>query len=249
MPGIGEARVLGDFGHGELGVGQHVPGAIQVYSANLLGDRAIEELSKPPLEGSPGNGHFAKDVVNLDRAVNNYAANWGNTSIGLYPYGANPNPGLDPVKVLNGVPFGGAPFGDMSTAGTTKFAAIIDGLSNTLMESEVIQGKGTVDIRGFTIWGDASGFTSWLAPNSPLPDVLYAASKCQSGLLNNPPCVGYQTSDTDPSYYGSRSLHPGVVNSLFCDGSVKPIKNSINLSTWRALSTTRGGEVTSSDAY
>lgn len=179
----------------------------------------------------------------------NYAANWGNTSIGLYPYGANPNPGLDPVKVLNGVPFGGAPFGEMSTAGTTKFAAITDGLSNTLMESEVIQGKGTVDIRGFTIWGDASGFTSWLAPNSPLPDVLYAASKCQSGLLNNPPCVGYQTSDTDPSYYGSRSLHPGIVNSAFCDGSVKPIKNSINLSTWRALSTTRGGEVTSSDAY
>jgi len=179
----------------------------------------------------------------------NYAANWGNTSIGIYPFAPNPNPGLDPVQNLKGVQFGGAPFGEMSTVGTIRFAGIVDGLSNTLMMSEVIQGKGTTDIRGFTIWGDASGFTSWITPNSLLPDVLYAAGKCSNGLLNNPPCVGYQTSDTDPSYYGSRSLHPGVVNSLFCDGSVKSVKNSVNLSTWRALSTTRGGEITSSDSF
>lgn len=179
----------------------------------------------------------------------NYAVNWGNTSIGLYPFGVNPNPGLDPVKILKGVPFAGAPFGEMSTVGTIRFSAILDGLSNTLMASEVIQGKGPSDIRGFTIWGDAAGFTSWLTPNSQLPDVLYQAAKCQYGTLNNPPCVGYQTSDTDPSYYGSRSLHPGIVNSLFCDGSVKAIKNSVALQTWRALSTTQGSEVVSSDSY
>jgi hypothetical protein len=34
-----------------------------------------------------------------------------------------------------------------------------------------------------------------------------------------------------------------------CDGSVRFCKNSINLATWRALSTTHGNEVVSSDAY
>jgi hypothetical protein len=36
---------------------------------------------------------------------------------------------------------------------------------------------------------------------------------------------------------------------VFGDGSVKFIKNSINIATWRALSTTKGGEIVSSDAY
>jgi hypothetical protein len=33
------------------------------------------------------------------------------------------------------------------------------------------------------------------------------------------------------------------------DGSVRFVKNSINLNPWRALSTTQGGEVISSDSY
>ena len=39
------------------------------------------------------------------------------------------------------------------------------------------------------------------------------------------------------------------MNILFCDGSVKFVKDSVNLATWRALSTKDGGEVISSDAY
>jgi prepilin-type processing-associated H-X9-DG protein len=47
----------------------------------------------------------------------------------------------------------------------------------------------------------------------------------------------------------ARSYHPGGVNTLFCDGSVRFIKNSINWVTWRALGTIASGEVVSSDAY
>ena len=47
----------------------------------------------------------------------------------------------------------------------------------------------------------------------------------------------------------ARSFHPGGVNSLFSDGSVRFIKNTINGLTWRALGTVAGGEVVSSDAY
>jgi prepilin-type processing-associated H-X9-DG protein len=47
----------------------------------------------------------------------------------------------------------------------------------------------------------------------------------------------------------ARSHHPGGVNALFGDGSVKFIKNSIDGRTWRALGTIHSGEVVSSDAY
>jgi prepilin-type processing-associated H-X9-DG protein len=45
------------------------------------------------------------------------------------------------------------------------------------------------------------------------------------------------------------SNHPGGVNVCFTDGSVKFIKNSIDLKTWWALGTRAGGEVVSADAY
>ena len=45
------------------------------------------------------------------------------------------------------------------------------------------------------------------------------------------------------------SRHPGVVNVTFCDGSVRPVKSSVNVNVWWALGTRDGGEVVSSDAY
>jgi prepilin-type N-terminal cleavage/methylation domain-containing protein/prepilin-type processing-associated H-X9-DG protein len=45
------------------------------------------------------------------------------------------------------------------------------------------------------------------------------------------------------------SLHPGGMNSLFADGSVKFLKRSINLNTYLNLATIARGEIISSDAY
>jgi prepilin-type processing-associated H-X9-DG protein len=45
------------------------------------------------------------------------------------------------------------------------------------------------------------------------------------------------------------SYHPGGANTLFSDGSVRFIKNSINQTTWWALGTKANGEVISSDSY
>ncbi len=63
--------------------------------------------------------------------------------------------------------------------------------------------------------------------------------------------VSVDEDDGGPTYSSvtSRSYHPGGVNALFADGSVKFIKNSINWQTWRAVGTVGGGEVISSDAY
>ncbi|HZW30096.1 MAG TPA: DUF1559 domain-containing protein [Isosphaeraceae bacterium] len=45
------------------------------------------------------------------------------------------------------------------------------------------------------------------------------------------------------------SHHPGGVNVLFCDGSVKFIKATVNIQTWWAVGSRAGGEVLSSDQY
>ena len=46
-----------------------------------------------------------------------------------------------------------------------------------------------------------------------------------------------------------RSKHPGGVNAGMCDGSVRFIKNSVNIYTFQALASAKGGEIVSSDAY
>jgi prepilin-type N-terminal cleavage/methylation domain-containing protein/prepilin-type processing-associated H-X9-DG protein len=54
----------------------------------------------------------------------------------------------------------------------------------------------------------------------------------------------------DQSYsIGASSAHPGGVNSLMADGSVRFVKETVNLGIWWALGTRSGGEIISSDAY
>ena len=45
------------------------------------------------------------------------------------------------------------------------------------------------------------------------------------------------------------SAHPGGVNVLFMDGSVRFIKNSVSFQPWYAIATVAGGEVVSADAF
>jgi prepilin-type N-terminal cleavage/methylation domain-containing protein/prepilin-type processing-associated H-X9-DG protein len=47
----------------------------------------------------------------------------------------------------------------------------------------------------------------------------------------------------------ARSWHPGGVNVLFGDGSVRFVKSSIDGRTWRALGTVAGNEAISADAF
>ena len=71
---------------------------------------------------------------------------------------------------------------------------------------------------------------------------------------NNPRCT-YSNSE-DPNYWcgtmcsaAPTSNHPGGVNMGFADGSVRFIKNSINLQTWWALGSCALNEVISADQY
>ena len=45
------------------------------------------------------------------------------------------------------------------------------------------------------------------------------------------------------------SNHPGGVNIGFCDGSVRFVKDAVNLQTWSALGTRNGREIVAGDSY
>ncbi len=53
----------------------------------------------------------------------------------------------------------------------------------------------------------------------------------------------------DSNFSNAQSNHPGGVNVMFADGSVRFVKDSINPQTWMALGTKSNGEVISSDSY
>ncbi len=192
----------------------------------------------------------------------NYAANFGTSTIQ-----GHLNAAPDPYYAGKSLIWTPAPFADMTYAGSPGWRAvggvfslrdITDGTSNTLMVSEVVQGQGgggvnipgqqpnQTDFRGFTWWGDACSFETAIGPNSTFPDIIYQSLHCAYPYSINPPCV-YSAANLD--YFGSRSRHPGGVNSVMCDGHVQFIKNATPIQTWRALGTMQSGEVISSDAY
>ena len=47
----------------------------------------------------------------------------------------------------------------------------------------------------------------------------------------------------------ARSEHPGGANALFGDGSVRFVKDSVDVAAWRAIGTRNGGEAVSADAF
>jgi len=166
---------------------------------------------------------------------NNYAVNIGVT-------------GIAQQATLNGVNNAGFVFTpakvQFKTISEIPLVSIKDGTSNTLMIAEVIQGQGS-DLRGFIWWGDATGFTAYLPPNSTSPDVVYSTSYCNN-VLPNPPCTGVPTA-TAPSMYGARGWHTGGINAALCDGTVRFVSNAISLTTWRALATASGSDTIGSD--
>jgi prepilin-type N-terminal cleavage/methylation domain-containing protein/prepilin-type processing-associated H-X9-DG protein len=174
-----------------------------------------------------------------NRREGNYVVNWGNAY-----WAQNIVAGSSPV------PFLGAPFSMDNSFGVQY---IIDGTSNTLLMAEILIGQtqptNLYEHRG-DIYNDdynCAMFNTFTTPNSTTPDAI-ANGYCRYPYNLNPPCTG-TTGGSQNSYNASRSRHPGGVNALFADGSVRFFKNTINVSVWQALGSTKGGEVISSDSY
>jgi prepilin-type N-terminal cleavage/methylation domain-containing protein/prepilin-type processing-associated H-X9-DG protein len=185
-------------------------------------------------------------------APTNYMADMGSWIV--WQWAADANVSLPPP---NGVFYGNS---------STKFADITDGLSNTGFFSERVHADFTT--------GQVSPIADvFFVPTAPTT-IADAVQQCQALNIYDPasqfplfmgaPWVSGQhvfqhvmTPDTrscgffivDRAIMPPSSRHPGGVNLLLGDGSVRFIKDTVDLTAWRALGTRAGGEVISSDSY
>jgi prepilin-type N-terminal cleavage/methylation domain-containing protein len=154
-----------------------------------------------------------------------------------------------------------------------SLSAVLDGTSNTLLASEVRAwqpytrngGPSTTEIpdtpeaaaaivlsgpdfkdTGHTEWPDGrvhhTGFTATLPPNTRVSVSIDGRTmdadfnSWQEGRNGNMGNATY-------AIITSRSFHPGVVQSVFVDGSVRSVAETIQRDIWRALATRAGREV------
>ncbi|SIO43779.1 prepilin-type N-terminal cleavage/methylation domain-containing protein/prepilin-type processing-associated H-X9-DG domain-containing protein [Singulisphaera sp. GP187] len=100
---------------------------------------------------------------------------------------------------------------------------------------------------GGTTRSSSSSGLSW---TSAYPPYTVMNAYTHFGAPNSLACANDNASWGGPSAsLPPTSNHSGGVNVCFSDGSVKFIKDTINLPTWWALGTKYGGEVVSADSY
>ena len=97
---------------------------------------------------------------------------------------------------------------------------------------------------GHTGWTEAQtfhiGVTFVLTPNTPTLLNLAGSNYDIDQLTSR---EGSSATRISFDVVTSRSYHPGIVNVLLMDGSVRSVSNSISQAVWRALATRAGGEV------
>jgi len=113
---------------------------------------------------------------------------------------------------------------------TNSVSRCPDGTSNTIMFGEMAG--------GLVNWGGSGGIPNGISGAS------WTAGFNYSGF--NVPKSGPIANDTD-NYYRFSSQHTGLINVCMGDGSVRPLKTSIDFSTWVYLTGIQDGVVVTFD--
>lgn len=133
--------------------------------------------------------------------------------------------------------------------GPVTLAHVSDGTTHTLMAGDAhycLTGMSHSDkdkqfagkpLTGNTVWGRGHYPRGFISTNTPLNTF---ASK-----HSNPNNADWYQQGA----FGFRSVHPGGVNFVLCDGSVKFVKDKIALSVYKALGSRAGGEVIDADDF
>lgn len=167
-------------------------------------------------------------------------SNWGTDFFGVTndqpfatPY-THPTTGTGLPRLQNGLEFGNGIFWRADIrGGPMTITSITDGTSNTLMIGE--------DMPVYVRWNE------WAAPNGA---VGTCAIPMNVGNVIGDPDRGFDTTAKVgrwPTRYSFRSAHTGGCQFANADGSVRFLRDSIPLATYRALATRAGGEVTTND--
>ena len=184
---------------------------------------------------------------------NNYLANQGSSF--LCDVSESQPSTLAPGEQSNG------PFYYLSKA---SFASVTDGLSNTVFFSEKLRGTGTPNPKTdmFTMPNQSTAAATYdtctgLNPLTATPltskqgaswvmGEMCCTTYNHLGLPNTTTCAGIGFSGNMSNMamqVPPSSKHTGGVNCLMGDGSVRFVRDSIDLASWRAMGTMNGGEV------
>ena len=126
---------------------------------------------------------------------------------------------------------------------TTKFRDVTDGTSNTMCMAESLTGPAGF-YRGQLYSDQPCGVMVFPlnGPNTVVPDRCYPYPTWCTDLPDQGlPSVNGASNSFDNTC-AARSRHPGGVQVLLCDGSVRFVSETIDLTTWRFLATIRAGE-------
>jgi prepilin-type N-terminal cleavage/methylation domain-containing protein/prepilin-type processing-associated H-X9-DG protein len=205
-----------------------------------------------PSDPNPGStenlvGGYSVPVTTVNYAVNGGLNRWndgGRTSGTAWWLGGNPY------------------FGSL-----VRIPAVTDGTSNTAGFSEWVKGTSGRNAPGenlvyaimqYTNGGPLGDQNVCRAAITPLWDFkgeYWTLQDTGRGgpyyhvmTPNQPACAVSAGFGNVDSFIGAGSFHPGGVNVLILDGSVRFIKSSISLASWHALGTRAFGEVVSADS-
>jgi prepilin-type N-terminal cleavage/methylation domain-containing protein/prepilin-type processing-associated H-X9-DG protein len=150
----------------------------------------------------------------------------------------------------NAVPFhrnnattnaGGAAAAQVADASAVSFQTVILPALNSCTQNYQAAAAGTFTGTVGNRWGWGATaqtlFNTVVTPNSK----QFPWNSCRSSCANCGP--------DDSMFSNAQSAHPGGVNVMFADGSVRFIKDSVSQQTWYALGTRANGEVVTSDSY
>jgi prepilin-type N-terminal cleavage/methylation domain-containing protein len=123
-----------------------------------------------------------------------------------------------------------------------KLPDVTDGLSTTLMISEVQIWDSYRDVRG--VWScaapGASTFLAKTGPNSAMSDTTIG---CDPSIPANDPMKCHENQNNGQIWAAARSGHSGGVVAAMGDGSGRFFVNGIDLVVWQDLSTRAGAEI------
>jgi len=140
-----------------------------------------------------------------------------------------------------------------------KISDMLDGTTTTILTGETSRFRNEPDSI-FNMWNAGEWFGDGISANSSRScGIAYSAVKINApaqtdgvepAIDNLGPFLWYNDPNAQKyGQFGFRSLHPGGANFGFGDGSVKFIKESINLVAYRGISTFKGGEVVNGTDY
>jgi len=155
------------------------------------------------------------------------------------------------------------PTGTAVSAKGFKIAHFLDGTSNTAAYAETKRGPCTgttpAELMVYRIASVANNVpTGCNVTNTNRPINTAAASYFRGAVLWTA-FYNHTIRPNDSAFYNcvdgsflnghmsAKSYHPGGVNVLICDGTVRFISNGISLATWQAIGTRAGGDIVNSD--